>query len=207
MNPSAKGPQAVATEVGRPSPSSARRLGQTIARAFGHLPASQFLDPDPQHREQVFPAYFELAVLDTIAHGAAYAIGTDAAALWMPVGADGLAPESLDTRLAKIDPALAERDLVFHQTLHERHPFERGAHQWLTILGTHPGKQSSGLGSRLLAAHHALLDDDGVGAYLEAASLRARGFYRRHGYVDVGEPIVLPNGSLMFGMWREPQSQ
>jgi len=189
-----------------PPRSDALRLGRTIAGAFHTLPASQFLMPDPERRRRAYPAYFKLAVEDTMDHGTPYAV-TDctAVALWMPVPPEGLPAVELDGRLEQACD-LAERDLAFHRALHARHPFERGAHHWLMILAVHPTQQGKGLGSRLLAAHHAYLDQQQLGVYSEAASMRARDFYRRlHGYADAGDPIQLPNKSLMYPMWREPQ--
>ncbi|WP_051450366.1 GNAT family N-acetyltransferase [Actinospica robiniae] len=194
-----------------PSRRDAPVLGHTIATAFHSLPASQYLVPDPERRRNVYGAYFRLAVEDALEQGTVYAIGEGAAvALWMPVPAEGLPEVELDHRLTRIDD-LAERDFAFHQALHARHPFDRGAHQWLMILAVRPGRQGQGLGSLLLDAHHdhlASLDpEQRVGTYLEAASMRARDFYRsRHGYFDVGDPIELPNRSLMYPMWREPHS-
>jgi len=195
------------TSIIRPPRSAAPVLGQTIATAFHPLAASGYLEPDPYLREERFPAYFECAVLDTINEGTAYAIGTGAAALWMPVSAEGLPEAELDARLVAIDPGLAERDLIFHRILHERHPTGLGAYHWLMILGVHPDLQGQGLGSSLLDAHHAYLDQQGLPAYLEAASDAARRLYLRHGYTDTaGGPIELPDGAVMYPMLRKPRT-
>lgn len=197
----------VTPELVSPARHIAPVLGRTIADAFHSLPASQYLVPDAERRRHLYPGYFKLAVEDTIDCGTPYAIGDyGAVALWMPVPAEGLPEPELDERLKHADD-LAERDLAFHQRLHARHPFDRGTHHWLMILAVQPARQGRGHGSRLLDAHHVYLDQQGLGAYLEAASMRARDFYRRrHGYVDVGDPIQLPNSSLMYPMWREPRS-
>ena len=194
-------------EIVSPPRSDAPALGRTIATAFHPLDASGYLEPDPRIRAEHYPAYFECAVLDTMDQGTAYAIGTDAVALWMPVAAEGLAPAELDQRLVAIDEGLAQRDLVFHEILHERHPTDLGGYQWLMILGVHPDLQGRGLGSSLLDAHHAHLDEEGLAAYLEAASEAARRLYLRHGYTDApGGAIELPDGALMFPMIRRPRT-
>lgn len=193
--------------VMRPARSAAPALAGMIATAFHPLAASGYLEPDPEIRRAVFPGYFECAVLDTMDEGTAYAIGNEAASLWMPVAAEGLPPAKLDERLLEIDQGLAERDLVFHQILHDRHPTDLGAYSWLMILGAHPDLQGRGLGSRLLEFHHAELDRLGLPAYLEAASEQARALYLRHGYTDLpGGPIQLPDGARMYPMVRLPRT-
>ncbi|WP_063628282.1 GNAT family N-acetyltransferase [Actinospica robiniae] len=194
-------------EIDCPPRRDALLLGRTIAKAFHSLPASQYLIPDVEWRKRVYAAYFKLAVEDALDQGTVYSVnGGEGVALWLPVPAEGLPAVELDERIAGDDLDLAERDRMFHQTLLERHPFERGAHHWLMILAVRPDRQGQGLGSALLDAHHAYLDQQGLGAYLEAASMRARDFYRdRHGYADAGDPIQLPNRSLMYPLWREPQ--
>jgi GNAT superfamily N-acetyltransferase len=193
-------------QISRPAETDAAALGALVGTAFHGLPASRYLVPDSARRREVYPEYFRLAVLDTMAHGTPYAIGTDAVALWQEVGPEGPGEAELDKRLLEVDEDLAERDLVFHQLLHAAHPVGRGTYHWLMILGVHPELQGGGRGSALLAAHHAYLDQQGLGAYLEAASTQSRELYLRHGYVELdGGPIVLPDDSLMYRMWREPR--
>jgi GNAT superfamily N-acetyltransferase len=79
-------------------------------------------------------------------------------------------------------------------------------HQHLAILAVRPGRQGLGLGTALLNARHHDLDHDGVPAYLEASSPRARDLYQRHGYtMRPGAAFRLPEGPLLWPMWREPR--
>jgi GNAT superfamily N-acetyltransferase len=181
-------------------------LATTIARAFHGLPASRYLVPDPGHREKVFPTLFGFDVADTLLHGSAQATAAgEAVALWMPAGAFEDPEPELDPRIEQIDHGLALRYLRFHQILHKNHPRGR-PHHWLMILAVRPEQQSRGLGSKLLERHHADLDSQRLPAYLEAASATACKLYRRHGYIEIGGPITLPNDTRMFPMWREPRT-
>ena len=78
-------------------------------------------------------------------------------------------------------------------------------HYHLALLAVHPARQGCGTGAALLAAHHADLDHDGMPAFLEASSLDTRQIYLRHGYVDYGARIELPDGPCLYPMWRHPQ--
>lgn len=76
----------------------------------------------------------------------------------------------------------------------------------LAILAVHPGHQGRGIGTALLRAHHARLDQAGTPGYLEASSPRNRALYQRHGYtLRPGGPFHLPGGGPpMWPMWRAP---
>jgi GNAT superfamily N-acetyltransferase len=73
---------------------------------------------------------------------------------------------------------------------------------WGVSLAVHPHHQRQGLGSALLRAHHATLDQAGLPAYLEASGTRGRALSLRHGYTDTGRPVQLPGGPAMYPMWR-----
>ena len=76
----------------------------------------------------------------------------------------------------------------------------------LAILAVRPDRQGQGTGTALLDAHHAILDAEGIVAYLEASDERTRGIYLRHGYADYGNPITLAGGLLMYPMVRHPRT-
>jgi ribosomal protein S18 acetylase RimI-like enzyme len=80
------------------------------------------------------------------------------------------------------------------------------AFDYLTFLGVRPERQNQGIGTALLAEHHARLDRAGRAAYLEADDPRNRALYRRHGYADRGDPIAVDGRVLMWPMWRPPAS-
>jgi GNAT superfamily N-acetyltransferase len=133
--------------------------------------------------------------------------GRTAAALWLPTGT-GLPgpPPGYDQRLAAVTGPHYDRFAAFDTALERHHPAGT-AHHHLALLAVAPGHQGHGTGSMLLRAHHATLDDAAIPAYLEAATVRTRRLYHRHGYtLRPDAPIRLPGGGpLMWPMMREPR--
>jgi len=129
----------------------------------------------------------------------------DGVALWLPAGPGVLGPlAGYRQRLADATAPWTGRFAVFDQALEEHHPAGL-LHQHLAILAVRPLCQGQGIGTTLLNARHRDLDRDGVPAYLEASSPRARDLYQRHGYsLRPGAPFCLPGGPPMWPMWREP---
>jgi GNAT superfamily N-acetyltransferase len=208
----APGPASPARPVPRPGvitagPADADALSDLIAVAFLHLPPSRWLIGDPAARRAIFPSYFAIHVEHALAIGIVHTTpGRTAAALWLPVTAAGLAPPAgYDTRLANATGRWHTAFTAFDATLDRHHPADT-AHHHLALLAVHPHHQGQGTGSMLLAGHHAALDHERIPAYLEAATVRTRRLYTRHGYhLRPDAPIRLPgDGPLMWPMWREP---
>ncbi len=77
-------------------------------------------------------------------------------------------------------------------------------HWYLAALGTSPGRQSKGLGGKVLAPMLERCDRIGELAYLESSNPANVGFYRRHGFESLGE-FTLGDGVLITPMSREPR--
>ena len=180
-------------------------LSQVIADAFHDLPPSRWLIADPAARREIFPGYFRLYVEHAMASGVVQTT-TDrtAAALWIYARKNGPGPPAgYGARLTAATGPWIDRFLAFDATLDQHHPAGI-AHHHLAILAVRPDRQGQGTGTALLRASHDTLDHDaGEPAYLEAADLRTRRIYLRHGYADHGSPIQLPDGPVMYPMWRE----
>jgi GNAT superfamily N-acetyltransferase len=209
-----------AVDVVRAEPADAAVLSQVIADSFLDLPPSWWLIEDQASRRRVFPEYFRIFVDAALADGIVHTTPDHAAvAIWLPAGApapppadaapaDAAPTDELDGYLARLTAVTApwtERFLAFDTAIESRHPDEP-AHHHLAFLAVRPDRQGLGLGTALLRAHHQYLDGQAqLPAYLEAAELRSRRLYLRHGYVDLGPPNHLPDaGPPMYPMWRDP---
>ncbi|GIH64893.1 GNAT family N-acetyltransferase [Microbispora siamensis] len=80
-------------------------------------------------------------------------------------------------------------------------------HLYLPCIGVLGGWQGAGLGSAMLRHRLERADADGVPAYLEASSARSRALYLRHGFADLGEPVRVADGPLLWPMWRQPAQE
>jgi len=175
-------------------------LSQVIADAFFPLAPCRWLIGDEAARRDIFPGYFRMYVEHAMADGLVHTTpGRDAAALWIPLGTQlPEPPDGYDEHLAEVTGPWAERFVVFDAEL-DAHHLTGAEHHHLAILAVRPDRQGQGTGTALLDAHHAVLDEKGMAAYLEASDERTRGIYLRHGYADYGTPIELPVSSFAHG--------
>lgn len=181
-------------------------LASVISDAFHDLDINRWVVPDPARRRIVDPQRFGLVVTEALKDGAAYATSDFAGvAIWLPCPRPvPAAAEEAERQLRQICGADAPRCLSLERAMAAHHPDP--PHWHLALLGVLPDRQGEGLGSALLGHVHAMLDEAGRSAYLEASNERSAGFYRRHGYQDRGAPFPIgPGGPLMYPMWRDPR--
>jgi len=181
---------------------------QVLADAFSDSDVGCWLDPDPTTRSGHALAYFGATVDQAMSIGTVRVADERgeilAAALWRPhpTPETPQAGPTTDSTAATA-ASTSERLRLLGRLLDERHPYGP-AHHHLTYLGVRPDRQRQGIGSYLLIGHHAYLHVAGIPAYLEANDPRNRELYLRHGYTDVGAPILLPTGIPIWPMWRPP---
>jgi GNAT superfamily N-acetyltransferase len=181
-------------------------LAAVIADAFFPLAVCQWLIPGQGDRRAAFPGYFQLYIEHALADGLIEMTpDRAAAALWIPGTGPTAPPAGYTERLAALTGPHLPNFQAFDQALDHHHP--AGIfHHHLAVLAVRPDRQGQGIGTALLNAHHAVLDEQGFPAYLEASDERTRRLYLHHGYTDGGAPIDLADGVRMFPMWREPHT-
>lgn len=205
MTPTSKS-QGAGIQIGDGRTVKLGELARLIGTAFEPLEPCKYLVPEPAHRLAVMTRFFELDVTDSQENGSVDVTDDHCGvALWMPRTGEPSTESELVEELTRATGKYVDRFLAFNRELVSHYPTGR-AFEHLMILAVDPAAQRHGLGSALLAAHHARLDAHGTPAYLEAASLALTAFYQRHGYVRLDKPIVLPDGRQMHPMWREPHS-
>jgi GNAT superfamily N-acetyltransferase len=72
---------------------------------------------------------------------------------------------------------------------------------FLSLLGTHDAHRGRGLGGALLDASLAIVDREGVPAYLDSTNAANLPFYERRGFGRIGS-YRLPEGPEIVQMWR-----
>jgi GNAT superfamily N-acetyltransferase len=83
-----------------------------------------------------------------------------------------------------------------------RRPFEGAAGWQLRGMAVEPGLQRRGIGAALLARAHALRGGEGLWCN---ARVPASGFYRSHGWEDVGDVFDIPTAGPHVRMRYRPR--
>jgi GNAT superfamily N-acetyltransferase len=130
-----------------------------------------------------------------------------AASVWIPPGGTELTAEeeaSLEPMLEAQIGSRAAEVLALFERMERVHP-AGPPHYYLSLLGTHPDHRGKGLGMALLAENLAMIDSEGMPAYLESSNPENDPRYERLGFVRAGE-FERPDGRLTCStMWREPR--
>lgn len=181
-----------------------RRL---LDEAFMHDPVSSWVFPEEAHRRAVHGLFMGVFLDVALKEGRVDIAEDDAAAaLWLsvPAGEPDPAEEDVPALMRQTaDPDNERAELVGRLT-GAVHPTDRD-HEYLLLVAVTPERQGEGLGTGLIASVLDRCDREGLPAYLEASSPRSRDLYLRLGFTLSGPPLRLPDGPLMWPMWRDPQ--
>ncbi|GIG55736.1 N-acetyltransferase [Longispora fulva] len=175
-----------------------------ITTAFAPIAVCRWLVPDDTSRERVLRDFFGILTRHAAEHGythIATRVGAPiAAAVWFPRTAPLPDIPDYPARLAAATGAHLPRFHTLDERFEEHHPTD--PHDHLALLGVMPAWQGKGIGSLLLRHAHTRLDQVAAPAYLEACDENSQRLYARNGYLDLGDPIDLPDGPPIFPMWR-----
>jgi ribosomal protein S18 acetylase RimI-like enzyme len=191
--------------IERAVPSDTEHLSRLIAQSFAPMTACEWLVPDPERRVDILAAQMGLVASHAMKWGRVDTTACrEAVAVWLPTGDPRTVPpepDGYDQRLTEICGTYAPRLRRLDRLFARHHP-PRPVHEHLIYLAVARHRQGCGLGSALMRHHHAILDDRGIPAYLEATNPQNKALYGRHGYRPRGEAFTLPNGAMFWPMWR-----
>ncbi|MFG2751394.1 GNAT family N-acetyltransferase [Streptomyces xanthophaeus] len=199
----------MALEIRQADQSDRDAVARLLDEAFRTDPVSSWVFPDAEHRAAVHGRFLGVFVDVALAEGRIdYAADGSAAALWLRVpAADPEAGHVEDEVPAKMravaDPDNERCELVGRLT-GAVHPTAE-EHEYLLMIAVAPGRQGEGLGTELIRPVLERCDEEGLPAYLEASSERSKALYERLGWEFTGEAVRLPDGPLMWPMWRKPR--
>lgn len=188
-------------------PVATEEITDVLAAAMSDGPVARWLMPDAALRRESSPDYFAIFAEHAVRYGEVYASvdpidgKLSGVALWFPLTRVIPPPVDYDSRLKEVTGPAFDRTCELDAALEAVHPLD--AHHYLAFIAVRPDRQNLGIGSSLLARHHARLDRAGLPAYLEANDPRNRELYLRHGYVS-RPPVLLPDGPPVWPMSREP---
>ena len=190
------------TDVRTATPDDADQVGAIFAAGFGDDPVMTWVFEEPGRSAKLLALFRFLAAESHIPLGVTFLVPGSCAA-WTPPGT----PPWPDERGARLVTALAqvctggdlERLGVLDDATKAVHPIEPV--WYLGVLATEPARRSRGGGTTLLTHALALVDADGLPAYLESTNPRNVSLYERHGFAATGT-IALPGGPSLTAMSR-----
>jgi ribosomal protein S18 acetylase RimI-like enzyme len=196
-----QGPGRLATPVDLPA------MIDTLARAFSDDPVwGGWAFPDRERAEAQRALFFGLWVEMALRYDFVWVTpGCEAVASWFPPGTGEDTPEDY-ARLVR----LAHENLGGHaatflagQELIEKSRPAEPRHYYLSIIGTDPAHRGRHLGRTLLDLGLAVVDREGLPAYLESTNRANLPLYGSRGFRRIGS-YALPEGPVMDQMWRDP---
>jgi hypothetical protein len=181
----------------------AEPLSHSLARAFHDDPVMCFLFRDAASRPAKLRKLFRLALKLGLPHGGCLTTsGHEAVALWRPPNQWEVHWWQYLINLAALidlfgaDVPHALRTMGFVEKHHPHSP-----HWYLQVLGTDTAKQGKGYAGLLMRRQLAIVDAEGLPAFLESSKASNIPIYASYGFEVTGE-IVLPGGPTLYPMWR-----
>jgi len=159
----------------------------TVVVAFAADPVERWLWPEEDLYERCFPDFAAAFGGQAFEHESAWGLAdTRAVALWLAPGV-----ESEEEKVVGIltETVAQEKHDDLFSTLEQMaaaHPTY--PHWYLPWLAVAPALQGRGLGAQLLEHGLAIVDADGLPAFLETPNPRTVPLYERHGFKVIATP-------------------
>jgi GNAT superfamily N-acetyltransferase len=182
------------------------RLAVVLARAFHDDPVTRWVYASDRRRPFWATRFFAWQLRRLLPQDVTWttADGDAGAALWaLPGRWREDARDTLSLLRLTLPGVLPRLPRILRglSQVEVRHPAER--HLYLAVLGVDPGRQGTGVGSRLIQPGLDLCDRERLPAYLETGKEANLAFYGRHGF-HVLDRLELPKGPPVWFLWREP---
>ncbi|MCU1483653.1 MAG: family N-acetyltransferase [Actinomycetia bacterium] len=193
------------TEIRLAVPGDAPAIGRVFGLGFEDDPVLSWVFRDPGRVEKLTAMFTFLLGEDFIPPGSTWAT-EGAAAAWRPPSQGDLGDAHLDRFFTAmtVAPTTDEdfgRLAVMGAAVEAAHPTE--PHWYLGVLATIPDRRAQGLGSALLTASLAVVDESHHPAYLESSNPRNISLYERHGFEVTGRiDVDAADDVYMTPMWR-----
>jgi ribosomal protein S18 acetylase RimI-like enzyme len=190
------------TDIRLANVEQAPALGALIATSFAGMNTTDWIfSGDREAQVPVLGAQFALLVEHALKFGTVYtAAGGAGVAVWFDNTQEYPWIEGYDERLQEIAGPHYPRVSALDSAFSAHHPHD--PHHHLALLAVHPDRQDRGIGSALLAHHHAILDREGIPAFLETSTDNAKALYQRHGYQPLPSYDLPDGGPAFHPMWR-----
>jgi ribosomal protein S18 acetylase RimI-like enzyme len=193
------------TEIRLAASVDAPAIGRVFGLGFEDDPVLSWVFRDPGRVEKLTAMFTFLLDVDFIPPGSTWAT-EGAAAAWRPPSQGEQGDEHLDAFFTAMTGApTTDEDFgrlaVLGAAVGAAHPTE--PHWYLGVLATLPDRRAQGLGSALLTASLAVVDESHQPAYLESSNPRNVSLYERHGFEVTGRiDVDAADGISMTPMWR-----
>jgi GNAT superfamily N-acetyltransferase len=159
----------------------------TVVAAFAADPVERWLWPEADLYESCFPGFVAAFGGQAFEHASAWGLAdASAVALWLAPGVES--DEEKVVGIFTQTVAQEKHDDLFSvlEQMAAAHPTY--PHWYLPWLAVAPALQGRGLGARLLEHGLAIVDADGLPAFLETPNPRTVPLYEQHGFEAIATP-------------------
>jgi GNAT superfamily N-acetyltransferase len=178
-------------------------LTDTLALAFAQDPLWSWAFPEPGK----LAVWWRFLVQSALRYPCTWILDRYAAvAVWIPPGGvelTGQEEEQAEPLLRDLAGPRAGEILTLLDRFDASHP-DGPPHYYLSLLGVQPDHRGRGLGMGLLAQNLAVMDAEGMPAYLESSNSANDGRYESLGFAKVGSFSTPDDAVTVATMWRDP---